>query len=298
MDKDTNSIILTGIPMIHHRMSQLMKELDIRKGQVLIEAKVVEVSHEASSRFGFEWELARNLTDPTRTIKAAQSNFNLDTSNQLDSVAGLRLSFLKGGEWTALLNAYATSEQANLLSCPHLVAMDGETAKLHVGEEIPILKESRVDSNNNPVNSYDYEKVGIDLSIKPTIVGDNEVVLVIKQEVSTLLQYNEERLTHRIGERLAETTVIMKDRHTLVIGGLLEDSRRKSNTGVPVLREIPVLGKLFSQQAQNSSPEKTELLIFITPRIMKSHDEADDITEEMQERHPNTYSTSGEDFRL
>lgn len=298
IDAESNAVIVTGTPLVQRRMQELMPELDRRRGQVLIEAKIVEVSHTVSSRFGFEWERMGTTSGRDVAYNAALSNFRLDDTNLLDGVSGLRFSLLKTNQWAALLNAYATSEDVNLLSSPHLVAMDGQEAKLHVGEEIPILKESRVDANNNPVNSFDYEKVGIDLSIKPKIIGNREVMLEIKQEVSTLLQYNEERLTHRIGERLAETSVILKDRHTLVIGGLLKDAKRNSSTGLPVLKNVPILGKLFSQQSQTNSPEKTELLIFITPRLMETQDEADDVTEEMKERHPATYPTSGEEFRL
>ncbi len=301
VDKDTNSVIITGTKLMHSRMEQLLPQLDARRGQVLIEVKIVEVSHTASSRMGLEWKNARDFVSSNNNkwgYKIAQSAFKLDDKNNLTGVPGLRFSLTHGDRWTALLNNYATSEDVNLLSSPHLVAMDGQTAKMHIGEEIPILKESRVDQNNNPVNSFDYQKVGIDLTIKPKIIGDGEVMLTLKQEVSTLLQFNEERLTHRIGERMAETSVILKNRHTLVIGGLLKDSKRKSNTGVPVLRNIPVLGKLFSQQSQTNSPEKTELLIFITPIIMGTPTEADRVTEEIQEKHPKTYLPSGEDFRL
>lgn len=298
VDADTNSVIITGTPLVQKRMRDLLPDLDRRKGQVLIEAKIVEVSHTVSSRFGFEWEKLGTNGNNDRTYNAGVSNYALDNKNQLAGVSGLRLSLLDTDSWTALLNAYSTTEDVNILSSPHLMAVDGQTATLHVGEEIPVLKESRVDSSNNPVNTYDYENVGIDLTIKPKLIGNGEVMLEVKQEVSSILQYNEENLTHRLGERLAETTVIVKNRNTLVIGGMLKDAKRKSTNGVPVLKNIPVLGKLFSQQGQTDSPEKTELLIFITPRLVDSPEEAKRVSEEMKESHPRTYQNSGEDFRL
>ena len=121
-------------------------------------------------------------------------------------------------------------------------------------------------------------------------------MLLFHQEVSNLLSLNPQDFTYRIGQRMAESNVMIKDGHTLVIGGLIRDETKVSDSGMPLLRQIPGIGWLFRRKSL--VPTKSELLIFVTPHVIGDQSEADAINEHQQMKHPRTLDATGEEFRL
>ncbi|MCM8807373.1 MAG: type II secretion system protein GspD, partial [Candidatus Omnitrophica bacterium] len=189
----------------------------------------------------------------------------------------------------ALINLYAQDTQFNILSTPQIVTTDNQEAIINVSENIPYLKETRfyaysTGQTGDIVKSYDYKDVGIILKITPQISQDKYVKLKISQEVTKLIESGEAPIT---AKRLADTTLIIPNGKTVVLGGLLRNDSQKTVSKVPFLGDIPLLGRLFRKDT--TKEVKTNLMIFITPRIISSFEEAEKIKEEkekiMKEKH-------------
>jgi general secretion pathway protein D len=307
-DKDSRQLVVTGTPLVHTRLEQLLPKLDQRFKQVYIDVSIVEWTTDKENRLGFEWagvlQNEKGINGPTDTNEKPalkQQNIQGDLglingANPLAGLLGLKYALLKPNQYRLLAETFSTNQNAKILSQPHLMTMDGKEAKLTVGEEIPILKEFRLDANNNPIRTFDQQKVGINTSITPKIAENRDVVLAIKQEVSNVLSVNTVDFSTRIGQRLAESNVIVRDGHTLVIGGLMRDEDRISIGGIPLLKDIPGLGAVFRRKTV--TPSRSELLIFITPRVVGDVKESDAVNEHSQMKHEKLLDLSGEEFRL
>ncbi|MDC3379224.1 hypothetical protein OAX78_02975 [Planctomycetota bacterium] len=299
VNAETRQIVATGPPEMHERLVELLRVVDKRQRQVMIDVVIVEATIDDENQLGVEWQsFLRSNTNADGSAQQVleQDFFNINTPGLLGGLQGLKYSIIRPDDISAIFGFFSGSEQAEILSTPHLVTLDGMEATLTVGEEIPLLKESRVDQNNNLIRSFQQQKVGINTTITPQIVGNDDVLLALRQEVSNVLSVNTQDFTSVIGQRIAETNVIVRDGHTLVIGGLMRDERKTTHSGIPVLMDIPILGSLF--RTTSVQPFKAELLIFITPRVLETEEDADDMSEEMLREHPGLLDLSGEEFPL
>ena len=280
---EAQQLVVVAPDPIQQRVEEVLRQLDVRTRQVLIEVNLVDVSLTETTSLGLDW--TRNGTLP-----------GVGGSSVVTGQAGLKYTFLRPNSWKAVIEAIQTTTKAEILATPRLVAADGQKASLHVGEEFPVPKESRVDANSNLIKTFDYKKVGLTTTITPRIAANRDIQLTVSQIVSELISINEEELTYRIGERQADTQVLLRDGHTLVIGGLIKSSNRQTSSGIPYLARIPGIGWLFG--GQSSSPSKSELLIFITPQVIETPEEADERTRREHEQARDVLEVSGAEFRL
>jgi general secretion pathway protein D len=179
---------------------------------------------------------------------------------------------------------YAKDSQFNILSTPQIVTTDNQEAKINISENIPYLKETRFytyssGQGSDVVKSYDYKDVGIVLKITPQISQDKYVRLKISQEVTKLIEGGIPEAP-TTAKRQAETTLIIPNGKTVVLGGLLRNDSEKSVQKVPFLGDIPLLGRLFRKDTTKSV--KTNLMIFITPHIISTFEEAEKIKQEKE----------------
>jgi general secretion pathway protein D len=173
----------------------------------------------------------------------------------------------------------------NILSTPQILTMNNEEAEIVVGENRPYITSSRLDSAGNPINSFDYRDVGVKLKVKPYINKDGLVYLTLYQEVTKVTEAtvgsgNSTQPAPTTLKRSTKTTVGVKDSQTIVISGLIKDDSEASRTGIPFLSAIPVIGWLFGSTTR--AVDKTNLLVFITPRIIYSSRTIEEISRQKQ----------------
>ena len=254
-DKGSNSLIITAAPDEYSALQRIIKELDIVQSQVFIEALIAEVSEGLMSELGIEWE--------SETLR--QNLFGLATGS-IKSAADLPLTI------GSIIHLYRNDTRFHILSTPQIQCINNQEATITVAQNIPFLKESRISEDETVVKTYGYKDVGVVLKIFPQISGENKTVkLKINQELTELIGDLTERPTTAV--RSAETTVVVADRRTIVIGGLIKENEKQVIHKVPLLGDIPLLGLLFRRRTFQT--EKTNLLIFITPYIVSNVEDAE-----------------------
>lgn len=287
-DPATNSLIIIGSKADYQKILELLKKLDIKRRQVLVEAMLLEVGVDDSQSMGTDWLTSTGGADGG--VLASNNGGNiinvLQDPKKLSgfSVAAASAGSLKLPGFTIpsqsmLLSAAQTNSNVNVLSAPTILATDNEQAEIVVGQNVPfVASQATSDTNlNNTFNQIDRQDVGITLRLTPQISSGNSVTLKIFTEVSNVI---ESTLSSNLGPtttiRTSETTAITKDGQMVVIGGLMSDNVTDSDSGVPFFKDIPVLGHMFRDSTNNR--RRTNLLIFITPRVVQDQFDARDIT--------------------
>ncbi len=289
-DQDTNSLIIRTSPRNYPALLELIKKLDLFPQQVLIEVLIIDLTLDAETRAGLEWAL-KGSTGGTTFIggvsKTPGSGATLGSQ-----IGNATASLLQPGgsllasdpnKLIALLQAFATDSKANVLANPILVTSDNKAANISIADEIPIESSTiTTPTAGQPLTqtTIEYRSVGIKLDIVPKINSDNFVNLKISQEISSQGPFVGS--TPSFSTRLLNTEVVLKDNQVLVMGGLMRTDVIDSNEGIPVLRKIPLLGKLFSTDTDSTS--KTELMIFITPHIISNAEDSEFVTQQFRRR--------------
>jgi general secretion pathway protein D len=292
-DPATNSIIINADKPDYEKIKSLIDELDIKRRQVLVEAMLLEVSVTNSSSLGTEFItstggadgglFASNRPGGSQNLTNLLSNPSQLSDFSIAAASSGTLTLPRGiviPSQSILLNAAQSNSNVNVLSAPTLLATDNEQAEIVVGQNIPFLASTSADATNlnNTFNQIDRQDVGITLRITPQISSNDFVTLRIFTDVSDVVPNSNNELGPTTTVRSSETTVITKDAQMIVIGGLMSDQNNDSNAGVPYLKNIPVLGQLFRNSSE--SARRTNLLTFITPRIVKDQFDARDSTKE------------------
>ena len=308
-DKATNSLVIVASPNDYETVKDVIEKLDIRRRQVYVEAAIIEMSLAKQRELGFEFQAAnlRNLETSNKAQAVGGTNFGnignvvangpagLATMNGLNVGAVKGTFTFKGVEYLnigALLHALQTDGDVNVLSTPNILTLDNQKAEIMVGENIPFVAGQTLSaaSGGNIQTQVNRQDVGIKLQITPQITSDDNVRLEVKQEISDITAtpgLNPNIVGPSTSKRSADTTVVIKDRQTMVIGGLIRDNVTSSTSKVPLLGDIPILGWLFKYKT--TKVEKTNLMIFITPYVIKNEAEATEVTKRK--------SDSLEDFR-
>jgi len=305
---ENNTLVITAPQSIHDRIAELIALMDKRTAQVSIQAMLVELQLDESSKFGLEWklnlgaqypwiqpvEVVQNMGNILTTPPAGKTNIYKAPSPAIASAFTYSLG--GGGSLEVLVNMLAKDANARVLSAPHLMVMNNTEASITVGTEIPILKEYRLDLNNKPINTYSQRKFGLELKVTPVVAQNRDVTLKVSQKLSTPYDIDDVNHTYKAAERTADTVVVIKDNQTLIIGGLIEDDLALGNQGMPGLRKIPAFGYLFGTDVKAKT--KRELLIFLTPRVIETPEEAEKVAQQDKERSPAVVEQAGAEFDL
>lgn len=273
-DERMNTLVVTDAVSNIQRLLRIVEGLDVRSPQVLIEALIVELSLTNETKMGFEWS----------TLNAFHSDghkFNTSASQTFDVPSviteGLKYSVIREDlRLTGLFQMLATDKNVNILSTPHILTLNNQAAVIRVGEEVPVLTQTRNIQGGETIRSFDYKSVAIELEVTPRINQDREVLLKVHPLVKKILGVNAELNAPILATREAQTSVMVNDGATVVIGGLMKDDRAVSKSKIPILGDIPLIGWFFRQHGVTK--EKTELLVFLTPRVLLNPDEARAIT--------------------
>jgi general secretion pathway protein D len=297
--EDSNALVITAEPDMMRSLEKVIRQLDVRRAQVQVEAIIVEVFEGDGTTLGVQWANekgggtqftngvvgigslaigAEEAQGTTSTITVFDDDNNpIDTydttengnfstlASLLGGVNGLLLGGVKDG-WGAVLQAVSNDTNSNLLATPHLTTMDNEEAFFIVGQDIPLITGSTTGSNNsNPFQNVERQEVGIKLKVTPQINEGDAVQLLIEQEVSSLSGATSVDVI--INKREIKTSVIVDDGGTIVLGGLIDDAVQESVSKVPILGDIPILGNLF--KSTSTSVSKRNLMVFIRPTIIR-----------------------------
>jgi general secretion pathway protein D len=302
-DKATNSIIITANKEDYLVLEDIIQKLDIPRKMVYIEALIMEVSMIKKFELGVQWyggkpagELADNDigvfsgSNPSDTSILPSVTVTTEGTAKVNLPTGFSLGVLGdtitiGGltfpSIAAVVRAYATDSDVHILSTPQVIALDNEEAEITVANNIPYLTRLEASQTggttySNYYNNYEYKDVGVALTITPQINQERFVRLKIDQTVSQVLSQEAGRPTTL--KREAKTTVVIKDNQTIVIGGLIDETKNNTKYKVPLLGSIPILGNLF--RSNTSSVDKKNLYIFITPHIVENPAEAEKLYED------------------
>lgn len=268
-DKQTNALIITAPPESLTELEGIIAQLDIDRAQVLVEAIIVEVQDTDTFALGVQW--FNKYGGGTQFDGAGATAGSLQSKGMAEALAkvnGLAAGFYHGN-WSGLFTALKTNSQNNILATPSIVTLDNMEAEFTVGKDVPVLTGSQTTSGDNVYQSVSRRSVGIKLKVKPQINKGNSVLMEIEQEVSSV---DEEAKSDTLGPtfntRTVRNAVQVGSGNTVVVGGLLDNNGSRSQSAVPILGDLPLIGGLFRYRSNNAS--KRNLMLFIRPTVIRS----------------------------
>ncbi|SCZ03813.1 type II secretion system secretin GspD [Pseudomonas sp. NFACC37-1] len=280
-DESQNALVLIAEPAQVRIIENIVRELDQPRAQVLIHAAIVEVSGDISEALGVQWGLKSgsatgSINFPGTDIPIIGLDFN-----KLDKTKESAFLRLGGDRFSALVSALASNAHSNLLSTPSLLTLDNQEAEIIVGQNVPFKTGSYATSGNgadNPFTTVERKDVGISLKVKPYINEGSTLRLEVEQEVSDIAPSvsgvdSSDLITNK---RALKSTILADDGEIIVIGGLIRDSVRSQQSGVPLLRSIPYLGALFRWNRDTQT--KSNLMVFLRPTIVRSSEDLADVS--------------------
>jgi general secretion pathway protein D len=293
-DKATNSMIIIADQEDYIVLEEVIKKLDIPRSMVFIESLIMEVTMDKSLDIGIDWQafgqtsiagketaiggqFSRGLIGPDAL---AQGGLTVGLITEPVDIAGITVSNI-----AAIINAIKTDDDFRILSTPQVLTTDNEEARITVGENRPYQTRSTTDPSGGTFESFEYRDIGKILKITPHVTEGRLVRMTISLEVTNIDLASTATTSSTLPvtkKRTVDTTVIVKDSQTVVIGGLIDQSVTNNESKVPVLGDVPVLGWLFRNRSELNS--KTNLYIFLTPRVIKSPAEADEIFKDKKDQ--------------
>jgi general secretion pathway protein D len=273
-DVRNNALVVYATPAEYATINAALEKLDIVPLQVMIEATIAEVTLNDTLKYGVEW-----------FFKSGNNSFSFSRlTSGLVTAAFPGFSYLFAGDDARIaINLLAQVTDVKVISSPQLMVLDNETARLQVGDQVPILSRTSETNSGNIISEIEYRDTGVILDIIPRVNASGLVVLDIIQEVSDVATTTSSDIdSPTIQERQIASTVAINSGETVALGGLIRDTNDNSENGLPVLKDIPVLGNLF--KTTTDSVRRTELLVLLTPRVIRDRQDARTMTDELRKR--------------
>lgn len=271
-----NTLVVRSSPETYQRIVAVIRQLDVAPMQVLIEATIAEVQLNNQLNYGVQ----TYLQNSRRTLVNSSGN----SANIGGSYPGFVASYVTGGA-EVVLSALDSVTQLNVISNPRLMVLDNQSARLNVGDEVPIITQQQQGSSgdSNIVNQVQFRQTGIVLEVSPRISSSGLVTLEIRQETSNVVEdASTGSLTPTISQRTIESSIAVQNGQTILLGGLIEGTDSAGKTGIPILSDAPIVGGLFGTRRNRS--DRNELIVMLTPRIVRNPNEVRHITEELRQR--------------
>ncbi len=287
-DEETNSLIITATKDEYVVLEDVIRQLDIPRRMVYLEALIMEVDADKSLEVGVEWALGGSFSDATGTVVSGfsgEAGYEMLSGIVSDAPvlpsgysAGILKQGIKIGGVTfpniaAIVKAVKTNSDVNVIATPQILTTDNKKAEISVGENVPFITSKNTNASNLDYTQYEYKDVATKLSITPHINQANTLRLEILTEVVRLKDAGDTPTTFK---RTATTTVILHDNDTVVIGGIIGQDATVKDWKIPILGDIPLLGWLF--RTHSTTDRKTNMFIFITPHIVRNPADAISVT--------------------
>ena len=278
-DEYNNALLVYGSTREYRKIENALRQLDIMPSQILIEASIIEVTLRDELSYGVEWHLNNSIGDYTGT-----ASLNLGSGGSIGPQApGFSYSLAnEAGVLRAVINALAEKSLVNVISTPSVMVLDNHTAAIHVGDQQPIRSGQTVSDGGNISTSIQYKDTGVKLEVTPSTNAGGLITMEILQSVTDVGPVDTATEQRSFLERNVSTKVAVRTGESVVLGGLIRDNQSSGKLGIPILHTIPIVGNLFGRTTINAN--RTELLVFITPRVLKSEQDLRDISREMRAR--------------
>ncbi|CAH1190515.1 Type IV pilus biogenesis and competence protein PilQ [Candidatus Nitrotoga sp. BS] len=279
-DKDNNALLILASPANYEKIEAAIRKLDVPPRQVLIDVTIAEVTLTGDLKFGLEWAFKNG----------SRGSGKLDTGGPGISALAPGFSYVLSnanvvGGVASALNLLATDSRVKVISSPHIMVTDNQTAKIQVGDRVPITSQTQsvLGSTTGLIASIQYIDTGILLTVTPRINAGGQVTMDINQEVSAAAITTTSSINSpTISKRAVKTTVVVKSGETMVLGGLITDNKTNASSGLPYLSKIPFIGGLFG--TQSIANNRTELVLLITPRLVANNQQARAVSEEFRKK--------------
>jgi general secretion pathway protein D len=299
-DEINNALVISATPDEYARIASALQQLDITPLQVVIDATIAEVDLTNQLQYGLQYYIQSGsfhglLANPpssstSSTTTTAPAGTPLSIFQGFSYLPGSNLAVTGANGSAVILQALSQLTNVQVLSSPNLLVLNNQAARIQVGDEVPIATQSAV-STLTPgapqVNTIEYRDTGVILSITPRVNASGLVLLDIAEEVSNPGTTSTSTISSpTISQRRVTSSIAVSDGQTIALGGLIQDSRSNGKNGIPVLQDVPVLGFLFGTHSNSIS--RTELIVLITPHVIRGDGDARAITDELRRKVPLT----------
>lgn len=289
VDETNNALVIRAFQRDYRSIIEIVKKLDLYPKQVLIDVLLAEITLDNTTQFGIEWSRFLTSQPPNAQEVVVGARPPADPFSQALTAIGLRYSIVElGGRVSAAIRAAATRGRLKVISSPHILASNNKEAKIQVGSSQPILTSTYTTTATAATNvvegTIEYKDIGIILTVTPRISDGGLVAMEISIEDSTVDTTTLGNLTFVpvFGKRTAKTVLSILEGQTIVIGGMIQDSKNVTKSGIPFLSRIPLLGALFGTHSYTLG--KTELILLMTPHIISDQIQSDTVTREFREK--------------
>ncbi len=288
-NRRNNALLVYATPSEYSVIEGMLRKLDIIPLQVLIEATIAEVTLNDALNYGTQFYLGHKFagilttTGPTTSSDTTTGTKPITVGGVTTTIGNKFPGFVLANGVREVINALSAVTQIKVLSAPQVMVLDNEPARLQVGSLVPVLTQSQQSTvaNSSIVNSVDYRDTGVIMLVTPRVNSGGLVTLDISQEVSDVASVTTGNIdSPTFNQRLIRTRVAVQDGQTVGMAGLIRDSDSQGNAGIPVIKDIPVLGTLFSNQ--NNQRTRTELLVLITPHVVHDQRDARALTDDLR----------------
>ena len=281
-DEVNNALVILASAQEYRMVEAAIRKLDVVPLQVLVEATIVEVTLNDTLRYGVQWFFR------TKGYDGGRGRITLGTPDRVPPEGiGESLSFIisdVAGVTRFALEALERVTQVQVVSSPHLMIQNNQTAELQIGDEVPVVTQQQQSTSGdaNVINTVEFRETGVILRVTPRVNASGTISMDIEQEFSEVVPNAANELAPIISQRKFSSTVVVQSGETVILGGLIETSDSGRNSGIPGLAKLPLLGPLFG--TRESGGQRTELIVLISPRAVRNQAEARKVTEEMRRR--------------
>ncbi len=279
-DGANNALLIHASRREYRRIEAALRQLDVAPTQVLIEASILEVTLNDELKYGLQWyfqDKARRGLDGVGQLTSGTSNA-ISTSNP-----GFSYSLVSSaGQIRAVLTALATKELLNVISTPTVMVQDNYTASIQVGDQQPVQGSTTITDGGTTTNSIQYKDTGVALAVTPSVNAGDMVSMVVNQTITDVGPIDEATKQRSFLQRQVSSRVAVRSGESVVLGGLIRDNKKRNKQGIPFLHDLPVVGNLFGTTTIDT--DRTELLVMITPRVVRTEQDVRTVGAELRER--------------
>jgi general secretion pathway protein D len=276
-DEENNSLMIYSTGRQYKLIHDALKQIDVVATQVIIEASIMEVTLTDDLRYGLEWSFNGSLGDDYTGIGTLANS----AGGPAAIAPGFSYTVVNSvGEIKAVLNALSEESLLNVISSPSVMVLDNHTAYIHVGDQVPTFDQQTESDGGRITQSVTYRDTGVKLTVTPSVNAGGLVTMDVAQSVTDVGPIDDATGQRAFNEREIVSRVAVRSNESVVLGGLIRENASTSNSGVPILRELPVVGPIFG--TTNNEDRRTELLVIITPRALYNEEELRAVSKEMR----------------